>query len=390
MNMSPHGNGAVGGIGFTLTEEQRMMQRMAHDFAEKELVPVAEKYDKSHEYPWPVVRKAQELGLTVINVPEEYGGMGLSLLDEMIVAEELCWGCSGIALAITINSLAVLPVIIAGNEAQKQEYLGRMVNGQLAAYAVTEPGAGSDVAAIKSTARREGDEYVLNGTKTFITGATVADWYTVFAYTDPEHRYNGISAFLVDRDRPGLSVSKPFDKLGQHASDTAEVRLENVRIPVENRLGEEGDGFMIAMKVFDRSRPGVGAGAVGVARRALDEAIKYAAGRETMGKFIYQHQAVGHMIADMSMQIDAARLLVWRAAWLYDQGQPNVREAAIAKAFAADAAMKVCVDAVQVFGGYGYMSEYPVEKLLRDIKIYQIYEGTSQIQRNIIVRELFK
>jgi acyl-CoA dehydrogenase len=378
------------GIGFEINEEQKMMQQMAHDFAVKEIVPVAEQYDRTHEFPWPVVKKAQSLGLTTMNVPEPYGGMGLSLLEEMIVTEELAWGCSGISLTITINNLAALPVIIAGNEAQKQTYLGRLADGKLAAYCVTEPGAGSDVAAIKTSARREGDSYVLNGTKTFITGATVADWYTIFAYTDPDKRYNGMSAFVVDRTSPGLSVGKPFEKLGQRASDTAEVVMDNVRVPAENLLGEAGDGFKIAMKVFDRSRPGIGAISVGIARRAMEEAIKYASERHTMGKPIFQHQAIGHMIADMAMQIEAARMLVWRSAWLNDRGQASVIEASMAKAFAADMAMKVCTDAVQVFGGYGYINEFPVEKLMRDIKICQIYEGTSQIQRNIIVRELFK
>ena len=385
-----NGSNGAATIGFDLSEAQKMMQQMARDFAEKEIIPVAAHYDKMHEYPWPVVKKAQALGLTTMNVPEEYGGMGLSLVEEMIVAEELAWGCAGINLAITINDLAALPVLVAGTEAQKQEYLGRLVNGMLAAYCVTEPGAGSDVAAIKTTATRDGDDYILNGTKTFITGATVSDWYTVFAYTDPEKRYKGISAFLVDRDTPGLSVGQPFEKLGQCASDTAEVFLDNVRIPAKNRLGEEGQGFMIAMQVFDRSRPSVGAIAVGIARRAMEESIKYAKERETMGQPIYTHQSVGHMIADMAMQIDAARLLVWRAAWAWDQGRPNVREASIAKAFAADMAMKVTVDAVQVFGGYGFIREYPVEKLMRDVKVCQIYEGTSQIQRNILVRELFR
>ena len=378
------------GIGFELTGEQKMMQQMAHDFAANEILPVASQYDKNHEYPWPVVKKAQSLGLTTVNIPEEYGGMGLSLIEEMLIAEEMNWACSGIALAISISGLAALPVIVSGTEAQKEAYLGRLVDGKLAAYCVTEPGAGSDVAAIKTTARREGDHYVLNGTKTFITGATVADWYAVFAYTNPDEPYKGMSAFLVDRDTPGLSVGQPFEKLGQNASDTAEVFLDNVRIPVENRLGKEGEGFLIAMKVFDRSRPGVAAMAVGIARRAMEEAIKFARERETMHKPIYRHQAIGHMIADMSMQIDAARLLVWRSAWLIDQGYTNVREAAAAKAFAADMAMKVCTDAVQIHGGYGYIREYPVEKLMRDIKICQIYEGTSQIQRNIIVRELFR
>jgi len=383
-------NGSNGAIGFSLTDEQKMMQQMAHDFAANEIVPVAEHYDKTHEFPWPVIEKAQQLGLTVMNIPEQYGGMGLSLVEEIIVGEELAWGCSGISLTITINNLAALPVIVAGTESQKEKYLGRLVEGKLAAYCVTEPGAGSDVAAIKTTAHRDGDHYILNGTKTFISGATVADWYTVFAYTNPDEPYKGMSAFLVERDAPGLSVGQPFDKMGQNASDTAEVFLENVRVPVENRLGKEGEGFLIAMQVFDRSRPGVGAMAVGIAHRAMEEAIKYARERETMRKPIYRHQAVGHMIADMSMQIDAARLLVWRSAWLIDQGCTNVREAAIAKAYAADMGMKVCTDAVQIFGGYGYMREYPVEKLMRDIKICQIYEGTSQIQRNIIVRELFR
>jgi len=374
----------------TLTEEQVMIQKLAHDFAANEMASQAAKYDQSHEYPWEIVKKGQELGLTTMNVPETYGGLGLSLFEEMLVGEELAWGCSGIGLCITINTLAALPVLIAGSEAQKQTYLGGLANGQLAAYAVTEPGAGSDVVNIKTTARREGDGYLLNGTKTFISGATVANWYTIFAYTDPEKRYNGMSAFLVDRDSPGLSVSKPFDKLGQRASDTAEVVLDKVRVPLENRLGEEGDGFMIAMKVFDRSRPGVAVGAVGIARRAMEEAIRYAKERHTMGKPIYRHQAIGHMIADMAINVEAARLLAWQAAIALDEGRSNVKEAAMAKAFAADSAMKVTIDAVQVFGGYGYMSEYPVEKLMRDIKIYQIYEGTSQIQRNILVRELFR
>lgn len=389
--MSSNSNHGVSkGVGFTLTEEQQMIQKLARDFAVNEMVPHAEYYDKNHEFPWDVVKKAQALGLTVMNIPEEYGGLGLSLFEEVLVGEELAWGCSGIGLCITINNLASLPVLIVGDEAQKEAYLGRLVNGKLASYAITEPGAGSDVVNIKTTARREGDVYVINGTKTFISGATVADWYTIFAYTDPERRYNGMSAFLIDRDTPGLSVSKPFDKLGQRASDTAEVALDNVRIPVSNRLGEEGDGFMIAMKVFDRSRPGVAAGAVGIAQRALDEAIKYARERHTMGKPIYRHQAIGHMIADMAINVQAARLLAWQAAVAIDNGQSNVKQAAMAKAFAADAAMKITIDAVQVFGGYGYMTEYPVEKLMRDIKVYQIYEGTSQIQRNILVRELFR
>lgn len=381
---------STNGTGFSLTDEQKMMQQLARDFAKSEIAPAAEHYDKSHEYPWPVIKKAQELGLTVMSVPEEYGGMGLSLFEECLISEELAWGCSGISTAIGVNGLGIAPILIAGNEAQKQEYGGRMADGQLCAYCLTEPEAGSDVAGIKTTARREGDHYILNGGKTFITGGTVANFYTVFAYTDAGARYKGMSCFIVDRDLEGVSVGKPFDKMGQHASDTAEVIFDNVKVPASCLLGQEGLGFMIAMKVFDHSRPSVAAGAVGVARRALEEAINYAKSRESWGKPIWQYQAVGHMVADMAMEVEAARLLVWKSAWAVDTGEINTIAAAFAKAYAADMAMKVTTNAVQVFGGYGYMSEYPVEKLMRDVKIYQIYEGTSQIQRNIIVRQLFR
>jgi acyl-CoA dehydrogenase len=383
-------NGTNGSVGFALTEEQKMIQQLARDFARNEMAPVAEEYDRSHEYPWPVIKKAQELGLTTMNIPEEYGGLGLSLFEECMVSEELAWGCSGISTAIGVNGLAILPILIAGNEAQKQDYCGRLADGQMASYCLTEPEAGSDVAGIKTTARKEGDHYILNGNKTFITGATVANFYTVFAYTDPDTKYNGMSCFIVDRDWEGVSVGQPFHKMGQHASDTAEVIFDNVKVPASHLLGEEGMGFLIAMKVFDRSRPVTAAGAIGIAQRAVDESIKYAKERVSMGKPIWQHQAIGHMIADMAMEVEAGRLLVWKSAWAVDSGTRNTTAAAFGKAYAADMAMKVATNAVQVFGGYGYMAEYPVEKLMRDVKIYQIYEGTSQIQRNIVVRELFR
>jgi acyl-CoA dehydrogenase len=389
-------NGRDQSINFHLSEEHQSIRNLAREFSRKEIAPKAEHYDRTHEYPWPIIRKAQELGLTTMAIPEEYGGLGLTLFEEALVSEELAWGCSGISTAIGVNSLGILPIMIAGSEAQKSEYGERMADGELCAYCVTEPEAGSDVAGISTTAVRDGDDYILNGSKTFITGATNANFYSVLAYTNPEvrddrrQRYTGMSFFVVHRDWEGVSVGKPFDKMGQHASDTAEVIFDNVRVPATYRLGEEGTGFATSMKVFDKSRPSVGAGAVGVAQRALDEAIKYAKERMTMGQPIWQHQAIGHMIADMAMQVEAARMLVWRSAWDYDHGDRNTIHAAMAKAYAADMAMKVTTDAVQVFGGYGYMSEYPVEKLMRDIKIYQIYEGTSQIQRNIIVRELFR
>lgn len=389
-------NGSNDSISFSLSEEHQMIQGLARDFARNEIAPNAEHYDQTHEYPWPIIKKAQELGLTTMPIPEKYGGLGLSLFEECLVSEELSWGCSGISTAIGVTSLGMLPILIAGSEEQKEHYGGRMADGALCAYCVTEPEAGSDVAGLKTTAVRDGDSYIINGGKTFITGATHANFYTVLAYTDASvredrrRRYGGMSFFVVERDTEGVSVGKPFHKMGQHASDTAEVVFDNVRVPASSMLGAEGTGFATTMKVFDRSRPTVAAGAVGVAQRALDESIKYAKERVTMGQPIWQHQGVGFMIADMAMNVEAARALVWKAAWAEDTGARNTTAAAMAKAFAADMAMKVTTDAVQVFGGYGYMAEYPVEKLMRDIKIYQIYEGTSQIQRAILMRELFR
>ncbi len=378
------------GPSFTLTEEQKLLQQMAREFARNEIIPVAKEYDKSHQFPWPVIRKAQELGLTIMTVPKTYGGSGLSMLDECIVTEELAYGCSGMSTSITLNGLAVLPLLLSGSEEQKRIYCSRLVKGEMGAYCLSEASAGSDVAGIQTMARCKGDDYILNGSKTFITNASVANWFSVFAYTNPEAKYKGMSCFVVERNAPGVFVAKPFDKLGQRASDTAEVVFDNVRVPAANLIGTEGEGFFIAMKVFDRSRVPTAIGAVGVARRALEECIQFARERKTMGKPIWQHQAVGHMIADMAMNVDAARLVVWQAAAACDAGQPNTIYSASAKAFAADTAMKVCTDAVQVFGGYGFIEEYPVAKLMRDVKIFQIYEGTSQIQRNIIMRELFK
>jgi len=381
-------NTSHNGISFALTDEQKMLQQLAWDFARTEIAPVAEHYDRTAEFPSPVIQKARAAGLINMNVPAEYGGGGASLIEECLVGEALAWGCSGISTSMMINNLAAIPIIVAGSEAQKKEWLGRMVGGQLAAYAVTEPAAGSDVAGIQTTAVQRGDEYIVKGSKTFISNASHSDFFVVFAYTDKAKKYKGLSAFVVERSRPGFSVSKKFDKLGQRASDTAEITLDGVAVPASQRLGREGDGFLIAMQVFDRSRPAVAAAAVGVAQRALDESLKYARERQAFGLPLVEHQAIGYMLADMAMNIEAARLLAWRAAWQVDQGQPNTKFAAFAKAFAADAAMKITTDAVQVFGGYGFMKEYPVEKLMRDCKVFQIYEGTSQIQRNIIAREL--
>ncbi len=376
-------------LDFKLSDEQQMIRDMARDFAEKEILPVADYYDRNDEYPWPVIKKAQKVGLIGLNIPAEYGGPGLGILEESIVNEELAWGCSGIQTALMLNSLAAWPIILAGSEEQKRRYLPRLIEGhEMAAYCLTEPAAGSDVAGILTSAVRKGDEYILNGSKMWITNAPVANFFSVFAKTDPAAGHRGMSVFVVERDFPGVSVSKPIPKMGQHASWTGEVVFEDVHVPCENLLGREGEGFITAMKVFDRSRPPVAGAAVGVARRAMDEATKYAKERKAFGRAIISNQGVSFMLADMAMNIEAARLLTYKAAWLVDNGQPSPLASAYAKAFAADMCMKVTTDAVQVFGGYGYSREFPVEKLMRDAKIYQLYEGTSQIQRVIIAREM--
>ena len=380
------------GISFRLTDEQEMLIKMARDFVAREITPVAAEYDEHARFPRDIFDKAREVGLVNMNIPEAYGGMGASLLDEVLVAEEVGYGCTGIGTSISTNGLGDLPILIAGSEKQKEYWLGeRLIDkGELVSYCVTEPAAGSNVVGMESRAEKKGGKYILNGSKTFITNASYANFYTVFAKTDPAAGHRGISCFVVERDTPGVTISKKFDKLGQRASDTAQVTFENVEIPEENRLGAEGSGFLTAMKVFDYSRPGVAASAVGLLRRALDESVKYAKERETFGQPLYAHQAVSHMIADMAVAYEAARLLVLQSAWIVEVGAPNARLSATAKIFAADMAMRTAVDAVQVFGGYGYMREYPVEKLMRDVKVFQIYEGTSQILKNIVVRELFK
>lgn len=378
-------------VDFTLTDEQRAIQKLAHEFAVKEIAPVAAEYDQTAKFPWPIVEKAYEVGLMNLNIPEQYGGAGLGLLEECLVAEELSWGCAGINGAIGLNGLAALPLLIAGDEMQKKVYLSRLARErQMAAYAVTEPGVGSDVANLQTTAVRYGDEYVITGTKNFITNASVANFYIVFARTDKASKHQGISAFIVEREWAGVTPGRKDDKMGQRASDTAQLILEEVRVPKANRLGQEGDGFKIAMQVFDKSRPGVAANAVGCARRAMEHALAYATERQAFGVPIIQHEGISFKIAQMAMEIAAARHLTWHAAWLIDQGLPATLEASYAKCFAADMVMRVTTEAVQVFGGYGYIKEYPVEKLMRDAKVFQIYEGTSEIQRVIIARELVK
>ena len=378
-------------IGFELTEDQQALQELAHDFAENEMRPVAAHHDKTGEYPWEVIKKAHELGITNTHIPEKWGGMGLGALDAAILSEELAWGCTGIGTAMEANGLALQPVIMGGNDALLEKYVAPMVDTPImAAYAVTEPGAGSDVSALRSTAVRNGDHYVLNGSKMWITNAGVADWFFVVAYTNRAESYGGMTAFLVEAKWKGVEVGKKEYNMGQRCSDTRAVNFTDVEVPVENVIGEEGQGWMLAMGAFDHTRPLVAASAVGLARAAFEHAAEYAMVRKTMGKPIAKHQAIAFMIANMSTDIDASRMLTWRAAWAKDNGIRNTKFSSMAKAFAADTAMRVSTDAVQVFGGYGYNTEYPVEKLMRDAKIFQIYEGTSQIQRMIIAKEIFQ
>ena len=377
-------------VDFRLSTEQQQLRELAHSFAENEMRPAAAHHDESGEFPREVLQKAWDLGLMNVHLPEHCGGLNLGSFDGCLIGEELGWGCTGIGTAIEANGLAQAPVMVAGTEAQQKKYLGRMTEEfMLAAYAVTEPNAGSDVASIRTTARAEGDHYILNGQKMWITNAGHANWFFVLAKTDPDAGHAGMTGFIVDANTPGVIPGKKEWNMGQRASDTRGVTFEDVVVPAANRLGQEGDGFKIAMKAFDKTRPAVAAGAVGLARSAMDHAVAYAKERSTMGRPIAKHQAVSFMIADMAKDIEAARLLVWKSAWTIDQGVRNTKFAAMAKCFAADSAHRIASDAVQVFGGNGFNTEYPVEKLLRDSKIFQIYEGTSQIQRLIIAREIF-
>jgi acyl-CoA dehydrogenase len=376
-------------VDLTLTDEQKDLRELAHNFAEKEIRPVAWDYDRDAIFPQEIIEKAHEVGLMNVELPEEYGGAGLHSLDGCLIEEEFGWGCSGIGTSLMCNGLASAPVIIGGSEDVKKEFLGMLAEEpKLASFCLTEPEAGSDVGSMRTRAEKRGDKYVINGSKVFITNGSYASWYTVYAKTDPQAGHKGISAFVVPRDAPGVSVIKKEDKLGQRASDTAQIQFEDVEVPEEYLLGEENHGFRLAMMTLDRTRPGVAAMAVGIARAAFEFASDYAKERVQFGVPIAMHQAIQFMIADMATKVEAARLLVWQSAALLDQGKRNTLAASHAKRFAADSAMEVATDAVQVYGGYGFIKEYPVEKLMRDAKIMQLYEGTSQIQRLVIAREV--
>jgi len=379
----------AGGVSFALTEEQKALRDLAHEFAEKEIRPKEREYDEHSTHPADVIAKAHEIGVMNVHVPEAYGGLALSAFEGMLIGEELSWGCSGIGTAIGANGLGHGPVIMAGTEEQKREWLPPLVeDALLTSFALTEPNAGSDVSGIQTTAVRHGDEYVINGSKMFITNAGHAAWFTLFASTEKSQGHRGLTAFIVPADADGVVVEKHLDKMGQRSTDTSAVAFQDVRVPVANRLGEEGEGFKIAMRTLDFTRPGTAIGAVGVARAAFDYAAQYSKERVQFGMPIAMNQGVNFLIADMATKIEAARLLCWQAAWMIDNGMRATLQSSYAKRFAADTCMEVTTDAVQIFGGYGYMKEYPVEKLMRDAKLFQIYEGTSQIQRLVIAREL--
>jgi acyl-CoA dehydrogenase len=383
---------AAGGISFALSDEQKALRELAREFAAKEIRPKEAAYDEAMRHPADVIAKAHELGLMNLHIPEAYGGPGLGCFDGLLVGEELYWGCAGIGTSISANGLGAGPVIIAGTDEQKAEWLPPLLEEPiLCSFGLSEPGAGSDVASMKTTAVRDGDDYLINGSKTFITNAGYAAWTVVFAKTDAKGGAKGMSAFIVPMDAPGVTIEKHLDKMGQRATDTSAFALQDVRVPARNRLGEEGDGFKIAMATLDFTRPGTAVGAVGVAQAAYEHSVEYAKERVTFDLPIAMHQGVNFMIADMATEIEAARLLCWQAGWMLDQGygRKATLYSSFAKRFAADTAMKVATDAVQVFGGYGYIKEYPVEKLMRDAKLFQIYEGTSQIQRLVIAKEIF-
>jgi acyl-CoA dehydrogenase len=374
-------------VDFTLTDEQIALREMAHDFAEKEIRPVAWEYDKDGTWPQAILEKAWELGLMNAHVEERYGGPGVSYLEGAIIEEELCWGCSGIGTSIGANGLATAPLALGGSESLKEKYFGMLTEAPIfASFCLTEPDAGSDVSGMRTTATRKGDKWVINGSKCFITNGSHASFFTVYAKTDKEKGHRGISCFIVPKDDT-VTVDKKEDKMGQRASNTATITFNDTEIPLDHLVGEENKGFKLAMMTLDRTRPGVAAMATGISRAAFEFATAYSKERVQFGVPIAMHQGIQFMIADMATKVHLSRLAAWHSAVLLDQGKRNTLESSHAKRFAADSAMEVTTDAVQVYGGYGFIKDYPVEKLMRDAKIMQLYEGTSQIQRLVIARE---
>lgn len=377
---------------YLLTEEQVMLRDLCRQITDEKIMPVAAHYDETEEFPWDIVKVMAESDIFGVYIDEKYGGMGGGLLELCIATEEFSRGCAGIALAFSATALGTDPILLFGSEEQKEKYLPSIASGKkLAAFAITEPAAGSDASAMQTTAKKDGDHYILNGTKHFITNGGEAEIYTVVAMTSKDRGARGASVFIVEKGTPGFTFGKKEDKLGIRGSATRELIFTDCRIPKENMIGKEGQGFLIAMKTFDMSRPGIGAQALGIAQGAFEASVKYSKERKQFGKPISSFQGIQFMLADMATQIEAARALVYASARQIDAGAKSLtKDSAMAKMFASDTAMKVTTDAVQIFGGYGYMKEYPVEKYMRDAKITQIYEGTNQIQRNIIALNLIK
>jgi len=377
---------------YLLTDEQKMIKDLAHKIAEEKIRPVAAKYDVSEEYPWDVLKVMAESDMFGLFIPEEYGGLGTSIMNLSLATEEFSRACGGIAVCYAASALGTFPIVLFGNDEQKKKYLPDLASGKkVAAFAITEPEAGSDASAIKTVAKKEGGHYILNGLKHFITNGGDAETYVVIAMTNKEKGARGASAFIVEKGTPGFTFGKKEDKFGIRASSTRELIFTDCKIPAKNLLSKEGMGFIVTMRTFDMSRPGVAAQALGIAQGALELAVKYVRERVQFGKPISSFQGIQWMLADMATEVEAARALVYSCARMVDAGVKDVaKESAMAKMYASDVAMKVSVDALQLFGGYGYMKDYPIEKYVRDAKITQIYEGTNQVQRSIIALQLIK
>ena len=377
---------------YLLSEEQKMIQELARKIAQEKIQPVAAKYDQTEEYPWEIIKVIADAGLFGLFIPEEYGGMSVGVLNLCLATEELSKACGGIAVCYAASALGTFPIVLFGTDEQKKKYLPDLASGKkIAAFAITEPEAGSDASATKTTAKKEGDHYILNGLKHFITNGGDAEIYVVIAMTNKAKGARGASAFIVEKDTPGFTFGKKEDKFGIRASSTRELIFTDCKIPKENLLSKEGMGFIVTMKTFDMSRPGVAAQALGIGQGAMDLAVKYARERHQFGKPITGFQGIQWMLADMATELEAARGLVYSTARMLDAGKTSVsKESAMAKLYASDVAMKVSLDALQIFGGYGYMNDYPIEKFVRDAKITQIYEGTNQVQRNIIALQVIK
>jgi acyl-CoA dehydrogenase len=376
-------------VDFSLSEEHKSLIDTARRFTKERILPIAAECDRESRFPMEVFKEAWNIGLVNPTVPVEYGGAGMGELENALITEELAYACTGIQTSFLANGLALTPIKLAGSEEQKKKYFGMLTSEPiLASYATTEPDAGSDVAGLKTKFTKHGDDYVLNGQKCWITNASYSRFYVIFATIDSALRHKGIGAFIVDRDTPGFRVGKKEDKMGQRASDTAQIFLEDVKVPKANLLAPEGQGFKLAMETFNQTRPDIAAASTGLMRRALDECVAYSKERKTFGQPIANHQLIQWMLAEMAIRIEATRLLYQKAAWNLDNGVRDPIVSSFAKAYGADSAMTTAVDAVQVFGGNGYVKEYPVEKLMRDAKVLQIYEGTSQIQRMVIAKQL--